>query len=48
MILEDKKIIFCHIDKTAGSSISKNLNKDLILYSVEEPIQYLDKHKTMC
>lgn len=47
MIIENKKIIFCHIDKTAGSSISKNLNKDLIVYSGTEPIQHKYKHTTM-
>ena len=38
MIIEDKKIIFCHVDKTAGSSISKNLNKNLV--DDKEPIRY--------
>lgn len=43
MIIEDKKIIFCHIDKTAGSSISKNL----VVYDDKEPIRYKDKHTSM-
>uniref|UniRef100_A0AB39JFA2 Sulfotransferase Family 2 Domain-Containing Protein n=1 Tax=Florenciella sp. virus SA2 TaxID=3240092 RepID=A0AB39JFA2_9VIRU len=47
MIIEDKKIIFCHIDKTAGSSISKNLNNNLIVYDDKEPIRHPDKHKIM-
>ena len=47
MIIENKKIIFCHIDKTAGSSISKNLNKSLIIHNYKEPIRHPDKHKIM-
>lgn len=47
MKIEDKKIIFCHIDKTAGSSISKSLNPTLNIHTHTEPIQRPDKHATM-
>ena len=47
MIIEEKKIIFCHVDKTAGSYISKNLNKSLTVYDHKEPIRHSDKHKIM-
>ena len=47
MIIEEKKIIFCHVDKTAGSSISKSLNRTLIIHDDKEPIIHQDKHKRM-
>ena len=47
MIIEEKKIIFCHVDKTAGSSISKSLNRTLIIHDDKEPIIHPDKHKRM-
>lgn len=47
MIIENKKIIFCHIDKTGGSSISKLLSPDLICNNPDEPVQHELKHFTM-
>lgn len=47
MIIEDKKIIFCHIDKTGGSSISKNLNHNINIHSLNEPVQHHLKHQPM-
>lgn len=47
MIIEKKKIIFCHVDKTAGSMITKQLNPDIKINSILEPILHEDKHKTM-
>ena len=47
MIIENKKIIFCHIDKTGGSSISKSLSPDLAIVNPDEPIDHKLKHFTM-
>jgi hypothetical protein len=47
MIIENKKIIFCHIDKTGGSSISKSLSPELVVSNPDEPVQHDLKHFTM-
>jgi len=47
MIIKEKKIVFCHIDKTAGSSIKKCINPSINCHSDTEPIIHNTKHMTM-
>ena len=48
MIIDAKKIIFCHIDKTGGSSITVAIVPNFNIESDENPVpNFMGKHDTM-
>ena len=48
MIIDrEKKIIFCHVEKTAGSSITSAIWHHLLTENKHEPVNYPNKHAVM-